>query len=71
MFLIKNAVFPKDFERIIRVFNRLLTNWMYKYNICVYNRSADLWAEFFDESGNKYQLFGNERFKFIEAKPKQ
>ena len=64
---LKNSDFPKDFEKIIKIFNRLLSNWMYKYNSCVYSRSADIWKEFHDDQGNKYQLYHNDKYKFIKA----
>lgn len=67
MFILKNSDFPKDFEKIIKIFNRLLSNWMYKYNSCVYSRAVDVWQEFHDDQGNKFQLFHNDRYKYFHA----
>ncbi|MGB4846729.1 MAG: hypothetical protein WBP41_02370 [Saprospiraceae bacterium] len=67
LFILQNANFPKDFERIVKIFNRLLTNWMYKHNSCVFGRSTEVWQELHDDTGKKYQLFHNDRYKVIEA----
>lgn len=67
LFILKNADYPKDFERIMKIFNRLLSNWMYKYNSCVYSRAVDVWQEFHDDQGNKVQLYHNDKYKYVYA----
>ncbi|MBK8243338.1 MAG: hypothetical protein IPK88_07930 [Saprospiraceae bacterium] len=65
--LLKNNEFPKDFEKIVKIFNRLLTNWMYKYNSCVFNRNSEVYLEFdLSKEGdvnNKIILYNNGRYK--------
>ena len=64
--LLKNDVFPNDIEKIIKIFTRLLTNWMYKYNNCVYSKCSDIYLELPGDGKEfeKLKLLKNGRYIF-------
>lgn len=64
--LLRSEVFPNDIEKIIKIFTRLLTNWMYKYNNCVYSKCSEVYLEISGDGKNfeKLKLLKNGRYIF-------
>lgn len=66
---------PKDLNTIMELFSKILTNWIYKYNSCVYSRRANsevgIWQTINFEDGAKVLLYHNDKYKFIEKEESQ
>jgi len=65
--LVNNQDYPNDLEKITKIFCRLLANWIYKYENCVYQKSTEIWNTMTTEDGSKFELYENGRYKFIES----
>lgn len=60
---------PNDLNKVLELFSKILTNWIYKYNQCVYSRrelsNSSVWNTMDLEDGGKLELYHNEKYKYI------
>ena len=63
LIIIRGAIFPNDLDRIMMIFNKILSNWVYKYNQCVYSRSSEIQQKISLENGEVINLLYNGRYE--------
>lgn len=64
--ILKGASLPNDLERILRIFARILSNWEYKYNACMFNKSHEDPEMVNLADGRILRLHDNGRYDFVE-----